>query len=126
MSRPWPTLAAACWVARSRGRLASPSGARPAAIAPDETRMISVPVLRLAASASARAVSDSSEMPPLMLVSDDEPTFTTIRRALASTLLSTDRASGSAADALEVIVRVQSTLLERLGNAAAAYGLSPD
>jgi hypothetical protein len=89
-------------------------------MAPEETRMISVPVLRLAANASARAVSDSSEMPPLMLVREDEPTLTTILPAFASTLLSTDRVSGTAAAALELIVCVQSTLLEGLGHPAAA------
>ena len=90
-------------------------------MAPEDTRIISAPLLRLAASASARAVSASSEIPPLMLVREDEPTFTTIRWAFASTLLSTDPASGSADAALEVIVCAQSTLLERLGNPAAAH-----
>jgi hypothetical protein len=55
-----------------------------------------------------------------MLVKEDEPTLTTILPAFASTLLSTDRVSGTAAAALELIVCVQSTLLEGLGHPAAA------
>ena len=47
--------------------------------------MISVPALRLCARASASSVRASSEMPPLMDVSDDDPTLTTIRRAPDST-----------------------------------------
>jgi hypothetical protein len=46
--------------------------------------------------------------------------LTTILPAFASTLLSTERVRGSTAVALELIVRVQSTLLEGLGNPAAA------
>src|SRR5919106_476872 len=45
-SNPWPTLAAACWVARSRGRRTNPSGASPAAIAPEDTRTTSRPERR--------------------------------------------------------------------------------
>ncbi len=67
------------------GALGEPSGASPAAIAPEDTRMISVPALRWCARASARSVRASSEMPPLMEVSEDEPTLTTIRRAPDST-----------------------------------------
>ena len=43
--------------------------------------MISAPALRLCARASASPVRASSEIPPLMDVSEDEPTLTTIRRA---------------------------------------------
>ena len=50
-----PTLAAACWVARSRGHHASPSGPSPAAMAPDETSTTEVPACRRAASTLTRA-----------------------------------------------------------------------
>ena len=66
------------------GTLPRPSGASPAAMAPEDTRMISVPALRLCARASARSVRASSEIPPLMDVSEDEPTLTTMRRAPAA------------------------------------------
>src|SRR3954454_23009840 len=84
MSRPWPTLAAACWVARSRGRRPRPSGARPAAIAPEETKMSWLPALRRSASTSTRDSSASSEIPPASEVSEDDPTLTTRRLAVRS------------------------------------------
>src|SRR6476661_7502811 len=133
MSRPWPTLAAACWVARSRGRFARPSGASPAEIAPEETRMISVPALHLAASTSESSVSASSEIPPLMLVRDDDPTLPTIRRARASMLRSS--VLGSSMTIAEESVTcagsllmfgVQPALLDGLGSPARADGLGPD
>src|SRR3954447_8606918 len=84
MSRPSATLAAACWVARSRGRRPRPSGAKPAAIAPEETKMIWLPALRRSARTSTRDNSASSEIPPASEVSEDEPTLTTRRLAAGS------------------------------------------
>ena len=60
-SRPWPTLAAACWVARSRGRARRPSGASPAAIAPEETSTTWRPAPRRRAR---RARRPSASRPP--------------------------------------------------------------
>ena len=83
--------------------------------------MISVPALHLAASASESSVSASSEIPPLMLVRDDDPTLTTMRRALASMLRSSVLGSSMTIAELSVtcagsllIFGAQSTLLERL------------
>src|SRR6478735_561432 len=126
ISRPCPTLAAACWVARSRGRFARPSGASPAAIAPEETRMISVPAFRLCASASARPVRASSSMPPLTEVRDEEPTLTTIRRAPASRARPGASPVTGATTVLLVIGFAESTLLERLRCAAGADRFGPD
>src|SRR5450631_3643954 len=84
MSSPCPTLAAACWVARSRGRADRPSGSRPAAIAPEETSTIWQPPATRPASTSTRASTRSPSSPPGVpetAVSDDEPTLTTTRRA---------------------------------------------
>src|SRR5262249_33514484 len=81
-SRPWPTLAAACWVARSRGRRASRSGARPAAIAPEDTSTTWLPSFTRAASPPASAAIRPSSIRP-SVVSEDEPTLTTTRRAVA-------------------------------------------
>src|SRR5579875_3247465 len=61
--RLWPTLAAACWVARSRGRLTRPSGPSPAAIAPDETITQWAPRLTRSATAAASAAMFSSRRP---------------------------------------------------------------
>ena len=83
MSRPWPTLAAACWVARSLGRRVRPSGTRPDAIAPEETSTTWVPAPWRAARAAARAVIRSSAISPATVVSEDEPTLTTTRVAAA-------------------------------------------
>src|SRR5208337_3749747 len=83
MSRPWPTLAAACWVARSRGRRDSPSGTRPDAIAPEETRTSWVLSRQRAARAAARAAIASSAISPSAVVSDEEPTLTTTLGAVA-------------------------------------------
>src|SRR2546421_3340569 len=78
MSSPWPTLAAACWVARSRGRRGRPSGARPAAIAPEETSTVSPGRSAIASTSASTRV---RSRPPDAVVSEDEPTFTTTRRA---------------------------------------------
>src|SRR6478752_3891865 len=83
MSRPWPTLAAACWVARSLGRRVSPSGTRPEAIAPEETRTSWVFWVRRAARAAASAQIRSSAISPSGVVSEEEPTLTTTRAAVA-------------------------------------------
>ena len=81
-SSPWPTLAAACWVARSRGRRRSPSGASPAAIAPGGDQHDLAP---LGAAGAGEGVDearrrDAPSSPPPGVVSDDEPTLTTTRR----------------------------------------------
>src|ERR1039458_5025740 len=77
MSSPWPTLAAACWVARSLGRRDSPSGTRPDAIAPDDTSTSCVPAWTRVARAAARASIASPAISPSVVVKDEEPTFTT-------------------------------------------------
>src|SRR6266508_5970951 len=78
MSSPWPTLAAACWVARSRGRRGSPSGARPAAIAPEETSTVSPGRSAIASTSASTRVRSRL---PVAVVRDDEPTLTTTRPA---------------------------------------------
>src|SRR6516165_8853338 len=82
-SRPWPTLAAACWVARSRGRRASRSGASPAAIAPEDTSTTWPPARTRPASAPASAAIRLSSIRPSLVI-EDEPTLTTTRRAAAT------------------------------------------
>src|SRR3954468_21936135 len=89
MSRPCPTLAAACCVARSRGRRLSPSGLSPAAIAPDDTSTTCLPALTRSEIASTSASQRCTSPPPAGLASDDEPTLTTSRFALATTPLLT-------------------------------------
>src|ERR1700761_4470627 len=79
MSRPWPTEAAACWVARSFGRFFRPSGAMPVAIAPEETSSTWWPLWVLAAMASVSAAMRSSSIAPFFVVSDEDPTLTTVR-----------------------------------------------
>src|SRR6201996_6973523 len=79
MSRPWPTEAAACWVARSFGRFFRPSGAMPVAIAPEETRRTWWPLWVRAQMASVSAAMRASSIAPLFVVSDEEPTLTTVR-----------------------------------------------
>jgi hypothetical protein len=80
---PWPTAAAACNEGMSEGFFARPSGARPAAIAPEETKITSMPAARAAArpvhSDSSLAASGRPDGP----TSDAVPTFTT-RRSPAS------------------------------------------
>src|ERR1700722_15239818 len=78
MSRPWPTLAVACWVARSLGRFFRPSGARPVAIAPEDTRSTWWPVSDLAAIASVSAAMRASSISPFFVVSDEDPILTTV------------------------------------------------
>src|SRR5690606_10174139 len=102
------TLAAACWVARSRGRRVSPSGPRPAAIAPDETKTISVPAARRAASTSTSASMRPASSTPSGVVSDDDPAFTTIRRAFAiasRSLIRTSLLLGGLAPSVQAAVR---------------------
>src|SRR2546430_8348963 len=81
MSRPCPTLAAACWVARSRGRRARPSGAGPAAIAPEEPSTVSPGRSAIASTSEPTRVRSS---PPAAVVSADDPTLTTTRRAFVT------------------------------------------
>ncbi|MBW8703497.1 hypothetical protein MBT84_28270 [Streptomyces sp. MBT84] len=62
------------------GAAAQSEGARPAAIAPEETRTISFsPPLRCLASTSTSASTRSASSPPAAVVSEEEPTLTTIR-----------------------------------------------
>src|ERR1700747_2253961 len=78
MSRPWPTLAAACWVARSFGRFFRPSGAMPVAIAPEETSSTWWPLLARPAIAAVSAAMRASSIVPFFVVSDEEPILTTV------------------------------------------------
>src|SRR5690606_2041921 len=66
----------------SRGREVRPSGPRPAAMAPEETSTIWVPEACRAASTSTRASTRSTSIVPCGVVSDDDPTLTTIRLAV--------------------------------------------
>src|SRR6185437_3900507 len=79
MSRPCPTLAAACWVARSFERLRRPSGAMPVAIAPEDTSSTWWPSLTRAATAAVSAAMRASSIVPCFVVSDEEPILTTVR-----------------------------------------------
>src|SRR5690625_3377480 len=76
MSSPCPTDAVACAVARSPGRIGSPSGAIPAAIAPDETRRISCPATRRAATPSPGRVTRARSSRPPTSVSEEDPSLT--------------------------------------------------
>jgi len=76
-----PTLAAACLVAKSVGRLESPSGSMPAAIAPDETITRSEPAFMRASMASARCCSRLASNIPFGAVSAVVPILTTTLRA---------------------------------------------
>src|SRR5690625_3598600 len=78
---PCPTEAVACAVARSCGRTGRPSGAMPAAIAPEETRTTSWPAARRSASTATRARSRVRSSRPSRAVSEEEPIFTTTRAA---------------------------------------------
>src|ERR1700733_12865889 len=78
MSRPWPTLAAACWVARSFGRFFRPSGAMPVAIAPEETSSTWWRPLALAAIAAVSAAMRASSIARAFVVSDEDPILTTV------------------------------------------------
>ena len=51
------------------------------AIAPEDTRISSVPAVLTAASRSTRELNASSEIPPASVVRDEEPTLTTMREA---------------------------------------------
>src|SRR3990170_779575 len=78
MSTFWPTAAAACCVARSVGRESSFRYGMPVAIAPDETSTTSDPRPWAVARASTRW----PICPAFAPLIDDEPTLTTMRRAL--------------------------------------------
>src|SRR5690606_35680784 len=60
-------------------------GARPAAIAPEETSTSSVPRARASASTSTRPLTRSGSMPPAAVVREEDPTLTTTRRAAVTT-----------------------------------------
>ena len=67
-------------MARSFGRVAKPSGAKPAAIAPEETTNTSLPDFFNAATTSTSAsTAFGSNCPPDFPVSEEEPIFITIR-----------------------------------------------
>ncbi len=70
------------------GAAAESQGARPAAMAPEETRTTSFsPPLRLLARTSTRASTRSASRPPAAVVSEEEPTLTTILRASVTACL---------------------------------------
>ena len=80
MSLLWPTAAEACWVAVSLGRRPSPRWGKPAAMAPEDTSTTWVPFCRSAARTStSRSMAATSR--PSGVVNEDEPIFTTTRRA---------------------------------------------
>src|SRR6478609_2420059 len=78
---PWPTEAAACCAGSALGRFFSPSGASPAAIAPEETSTTSAPRALSPASTSTRSRTRPGSMPPAAVVREEDPTLTTIRFA---------------------------------------------
>src|SRR5215217_1254441 len=82
ISATWPTLAAACLVARSAGRLVSLSGSMPAAIAPDETITTSDPPFIRPSMASAKTASRLASNKPDGVVSAVVPILTTTLRAV--------------------------------------------
>src|SRR5947207_14964398 len=75
MRRLCPTADTACSVTESRGRREppSPSAGRPAAIAPDDTRMQRWPAARTAAISVHSFAIDAWRIPPSGSVSDDDP-----------------------------------------------------
>src|SRR5690625_3811728 len=81
---PWPTEAVACAVARSCGRTGRPSGAIPAAMAPEETSTTSWPRARRWASTATSRVRRVRSSPPSAVVSEEDPIFTTTRPAPAT------------------------------------------
>jgi hypothetical protein len=83
ISSPCPTLAAACWVARSDGRRLRRSGTSPAAIAPDDTRTRCVFPSAFPASAAVRATILFSSIAPWAVVREEDPILTTTLRAAA-------------------------------------------
>src|SRR4051812_48978899 len=104
-----------------------PSGASPAAMAPEETRTTSRPASRTATRASTRAAMRSGSMPP-PVVSDDEPTLTTTRCAAATA----DRSStsGTLGSCLLVVGGVAGRVvlavpLPAAGDGGALRGLQP-
>ena len=87
INNPWPTDAAACCAARSFGRVVSPSGAKPAAIAPDETTKTSAPRdFKSATTFTIFSTDASSSAEPALPVRDEEPIFMTMRFALVTAL----------------------------------------
>ena len=82
ISATWPTLAAACLVARSAGRLVSRSGSMPAAMAPDETITTSEPAFIRASMASASVASLPASNTPDGVVKAVVPILTTTLRAV--------------------------------------------
>src|SRR6202011_3822223 len=78
----WPTLAAACLVAKSVGRRVNPSGSRPAAIAPEDTITTSDPAFIRVSIASASFSSRPTSNMPVFEVNAVVPTFTTTLRAV--------------------------------------------
>src|SRR5918996_694537 len=126
-SRSCPTAAAACCVARSRGLRVSPSGASPAAIAPDDTSTTWLPAARRAASASTSACNRDRSSPPSRLVSEDDPTLTTSRRAAASwtrVLTALPPACTPAASRVLVVLRGPQLLVRAVTAAVGARGLA--
>ena len=79
-----PTAAAACFNGSSRGRSVSPSASMPARMAPEDTRIVSIPCActRARQAASAWRVGRCRPIPPCD--STPEPTLTTIRRGVPS------------------------------------------
>ena len=72
-------------MARSCGRVVSPSGDKPAAIAPEETTITSLPSFLRIATASTRVETAALSSPaPSLPVSDEEPILMTIRRAFVT------------------------------------------
>ena len=87
MSRPCPTDAAACCVAKSVGRTFNPNGASPAAMAPDETTQTSAPRARAAATTLTNFSTDAgSNCAPALPVSEEEPILITMRFAVVMSL----------------------------------------
>src|SRR6185437_16675406 len=95
-----PTLAAACLVARSAGRLVSRNGSMPAAIAPDDTITTSEPAFILASIASANTASLLASKTPDEVVNAVVPTLMTTLRAVRTAsrcgLVTTHRRDGGA------------------------------
>ena len=85
INKPCPTDAAACCVARSLGRVDKPRGAKPAAIAPDETTRTSAPRdFKSATTLTIFSTDESSRAEPAAPVRDEEPIFMTTRLAFVT------------------------------------------
>src|SRR3712207_3152587 len=83
-------------------------------MAPDDTSTSSAPASRPAASTSTRWRTRAGSMPPAAVVSDDDPTLTTMRRARAS------RAERSVVTAVPVGVVLAADLVGHRSHAGAA------